>query len=228
MKNLTRAFAIVERIALGPPATQAELMRELNIARSTVSDTLGELTELGYVAPVGRRYVPGARMMSFVLRASRHGGLATGVGGVLRDLVAATGETAIYVVAVPGEVSGGSVVAVAQAEARHELRYVADIGKLFPARDTVAGRAILAFGDEAVAGLDAAERALIRARGFALTEGDARGATTIAAPVFQQGGYVMGAISLIGPADRMPDPPRGVWPALKAATAAIGAGAAET
>jgi DNA-binding IclR family transcriptional regulator len=74
-----RAFHILERLTSGKPApTHAELMRELGVQRSTLSDSLSELRDLGYVAVRDRRYLPGARLLTFVRRAGLHGDLAAG------------------------------------------------------------------------------------------------------------------------------------------------------
>src|ERR1700679_910823 len=59
LRNVERALALVEKILLEPPATQAELMRNLQIPRSTISDLLAELRSTGYVNVLDNRHVPG-------------------------------------------------------------------------------------------------------------------------------------------------------------------------
>src|SRR3954465_7993323 len=104
-------------------------MRDLGAQRSTLSDSLAELRDLGYVAVRDRRYLPGARLLTFVRRAALHGDLAGGVRPSLEALAAATGETAVWVMEDGGQIdSPGAVVSIDQVESPQAIRYVADIG----------------------------------------------------------------------------------------------------
>lgn len=115
------------------------------------------------------------------------------------------------------------VVAIDQVESRHELRYVADIGRMFPALPRVAGRVLVAYVPDMTDALPADERHRIRARGYEVNENDARGATTIAAPVLDARGHAIGAISVIGPAPRMAGRVDAIATVLLQATARLGA-----
>ena len=220
-----RAFLILERLTSGRPApTHAELMRELGVQRSTLSDSLAELRDLGYVAIRDRRYLPGARLLTFVRRASAHGDLSAGIRPSLEALANATGETAVWVMEDGGHAeTPGVVVSVDQVESAHPIRYVADIGVPFTMHGTAAGHAFLAFTERSAHSLsegngfdpDELDRELARARerGFALKV-DAARSTAIAAPVRDVHGALMGVISIVGPTDRLGDAETRVWPLL--------------
>lgn len=224
METLARCFSVLEHLGTGKQATHAELMRDLGIARSTLSDMLSDLRGLGMVTRRGRHYMAGPRLISFVVRVGR--GL-TGPGelrAVLADLAEATGETAAFVLPVPGSDDGpDQVVAIDQVESRHELRYIADIGRMFPALPRVAGRVLIACAPGMTEALPADERQRIRARGYEVNQNDARGATTIAAPVLDARGDAIGAISVIGPAPRLAGRVDAIAAALLQATARLGA-----
>ena len=64
-----RALLLLEHVAAGgPPQTHGELMRELSVPRSTLSDLLAELRDLGYLRVIDRRYAPGPRLIGLVHR----------------------------------------------------------------------------------------------------------------------------------------------------------------
>jgi DNA-binding IclR family transcriptional regulator len=205
-----RAFLILERLTSGRPApTHAELMRELHVQRSTLSDSLAELRDLGYVTVRDRRYLPGARLLTFVRRAGLHGDLAAGVRPTLAAIAEATGETACWVIE-----DGGSVVTVDQVESAQPIRYVGDVGVPYPMRSTAAGKAFLAFTEHPPGAHDD-ELERVRERGFAMKI-DASRQTAIAAPVHDQHGALMGVISVVGPTDRLTDAETRVWPLIVA------------
>lgn len=204
-------------------------MRELGVQRSTLSDSLADLRDLGYVASRDRRYLPGARLLTFVRRAALHGDLAAGVRPTLEWLANETGETAVYVIEDGGGETPGKVVAVDQVESAQPIRFVADIGVPFPVHTTAAGQAFLAFTHRSAhaipaaeaRGLDAdaidAELPRVRERGYAILR-DAARATSLAAPVLDARAMLIGMISVVGPTDRLHDAEAEVWPSLKQAT----------
>jgi DNA-binding IclR family transcriptional regulator len=220
-----RAFLILERLTSGRPApTHADLMRELGVQRSTLSDSLAELRDLGYVAVRDRRYLPGARLLTFVRRAGLHGDLSAGVRPSLEALAAATRETAVWVMEDGGNgETPGVVVSIDQVESVQTIRYVADVGVPYPMHSTAAGHAFLAFTQRSAHSLaegngfdpDALDRELahVRERGFALKV-DTERSTAIAAPVLDVHGALMGVISIVGPTDRLGDAEARVWPLL--------------
>jgi DNA-binding IclR family transcriptional regulator len=226
-----RVLLILERLSSGAgAASHAELMRELGVQRSTLSDSLAELRELGYVTTRERQFLPGPRLLTFVHRAAANGRLIDGVRPTLEALAAATGETAVYVMENEGRGDlPTTVVAMDQVESRHSIRYVADIGEPWPVDSTAAGRVFLAFSDaqslaRKVPGVDlvplSAELARIRACGYAVV-GDLARSSAVAAAVTDSHGNVIGALSVVGPTERMPDA-ASLWPQLRDAVVALG------
>jgi DNA-binding IclR family transcriptional regulator len=227
-----RAFRILERLTSGdPPPTHADLMRDLGVQRSTLSDSLAELRDLGFVAVRDRRYLPGARLLTFVRRAAAHGDLSAGVRPSLEALAQVTGETAVWVMEDGGQGdTPGTVVSIDQVESAHPIRYVADIGEPFTMHGTAAGHAFLAFSHRSAHSLAEGngfdpdeldvELALARDRGFALKVDTTR-STALAAPVLDVHGSIMGVISIVGPTDRLGDAEARVWPLLAAEIARL-------
>jgi DNA-binding IclR family transcriptional regulator len=212
MSKTERAVLVLERVTSGQPQpTHADLVRDLGMQRSTLSDVLAELRGLRLVELQGRQYFPGLRLIRLANQASRSG-LSDSVRASLERLSQATGETAIWVV---DRIASDEVVAIAQVQSAQSIRFVADIGLPWPIRATAAGHAFLAFSHRAVPeGMD--ERlAEIRRAGYAVISGEA-GGTAIAAPVIDsRTGFVLGAFSVVGPSDRLTDPATQVWPALE-------------
>ena len=219
MSKTERVLAVLERLASGePPPTHGELMRELEIQRSTLSDLLGELRELGYIDVLDRRYIPGLRLLSFVHRAARQPGLSVGVHPLLETLATLTQETAIYVIQAGGsDTAPRYVVSIDQVESPNPTRYVGQIGDPYPIKSTAAGRAFLAFSEHPRAwdGLPAVEgeeqvdeaeleRELqrIRESGFAVVGDEAR-STAIAAPMRDANDVLLGVITIVGPSNRV-------------------------
>jgi DNA-binding IclR family transcriptional regulator len=234
LSKTERMLMILERLTSGAdPPTHAELMREMGIQRSTLSDSLAELRELGYVSMHERTYVPGPRLLTFVRGAEASTRLAAGVHGTLEQLSAATGETAVYVMASHSRrVADLAVVAIDQVESAQPIRYVASIGQPFPALTTAAGYVFLAFADQDAGAPDAlrrpggddellaAELERVRARGYATLVSASRPSTGIAAPVRDVNGSVIGVIDVVGPTDRLPDA-AAIWPLLRDAAAEL-------
>ena len=155
-----RALLLLEHVAAGgPPQTHGELMRELSVPRSTLSDLLAELRDLGYLRVIDRRYAPGPRLIGLVHRGLAHGGtILSAVMPVLERVARATGETSVYVVQ-----AGDAVVALAQAPSANEIRYVATLWEPFGLETTAPGMVFRAFAPSAPPDL-----AAVRERGYAV------------------------------------------------------------
>src|SRR5262245_26091655 len=94
-----RALLVLEHLAASAaPPTHAELARALGIHRSTMSDLLADLRRAEFVDVVDRRYVLGTRMLALAYSVAAHGNTPAAVGPTLRELAAATGETAVYLI----------------------------------------------------------------------------------------------------------------------------------
>lgn len=214
MQNITRNLLLLERIAIGPPATQAELADELGFSRSTISDLLRDLRALGYVTLRNRSYSPGLRLSTFIMRARNGPTLAIALQTVLRRLAEQTGETALCAVLVVGPAGSLDVLSIDQVQSTQDLRYVATFNRLYPAAASVTGQVILAFGKHADR-LPPGMAGQIRARGYGILENDERGATILSAPVLDEQGEPLAAISVIGPAHRMNCPELNILPHLR-------------
>lgn len=222
-------MGVLEYLAVSPsPRTQTEIGEALGIRRSTLSDLLRELGELGYIGTVQRRYVAGPRLLAFVHATASRSSLTASVIPTLETLAAATGETAIYLVSTGSSSDPeGQALAVAHIESPQEIRYVGHLGRPLPLTVTQSGMAILA----SARGPDCpvADRALearlarIRERGYAINTEDERLVTIIAAPVLSRAGGVLGAISVVGPSERMQDSETRIWPILREAIAQLAA-----
>lgn len=138
----------------------------------------------------------------------------------LEDLVEKTGETTHL-----GIGDGISVVYLDKVETQHPVRMYSRVGALSPMYSTGIGKALLAFGEAAVvnrvieAGLERrtpntitdpsrlrAELERVRARRYAIddVENEA-GIRCVAAPILGADGVAVAAISISGPAARIPD-----------------------
>ena len=132
-------------------------------------------------------------------------------------------------------------VCVAMAESRHSVRRVIALGEVSPVNVGSSGRVLLAWNDElaarvfrhplpalteeTVVDVDELRRSLITVRehGCAYTVGERTSSvSSVAAPVFQHGGSLFGALSLLGPSSRMtPDVVTRLTPSVVAAGARL-------
>jgi len=122
----------------------------------------------------------------------------------LRELVAATGESAAYHVP-----QGTARLCLYRVDSPHPVRDHISAGDLLPAGRGSGGRVLAAFGGpaaEASAGADAAARELyerIRTQGYYASVGDRLPEVSgISAPVFRANGALAGAVTLTMPTGR--------------------------
>jgi DNA-binding IclR family transcriptional regulator len=213
MAKIERALAVLERLTSGrPPPTHADLMRELGIQRSTLSDLLSELRRFGYVDVRDRRYTPGLRLVRFVHQAAYQADLGATIRPTLESLRDATGETAVWVIE---DLDRGTSTAIEQAESPQPVRYVAEIGRPYPLESTSAGRVFLAFGERRPPHLERLEHldeelGRVRRNGYATLSLTDR--AMIAAPVFDSSTSLLGVVSIVGPLGRIE--PEAIWPVL--------------
>jgi DNA-binding IclR family transcriptional regulator len=194
----------------------SELAIELGMHKSTVSRLLATLERRGLVRRVGDRFAPGPEL-------ARLGGLA--VRGItlveagrptLERLAERTGETVNLAVR-----EGTRALNVLQVDADHFVGVTDWTGRSAPLHATANGKALLAFGLAHPAGrlsrltartiVDRAElRADLertRSSGFAVAVEELEvGLNAVAAPVFDAAGSCVAAVSVSGPAYRLPEP----------------------
>ena len=197
------------------PVSFMDVVEHSCMARSTVSRLLASLHDNGLLErmPDGA-YRGGALFAAYAARFDRTEALAAAATPTLERIGEKTGETVNL-----GLPSGGRVVHVAQVDS--DLRAgCRELGRHRCADPLSAlGMVLSAFGplelpkgsltrcSDGVVLSEASvveDAALIRTRGFAITHGDFElGLDAVAAPVRGQGGAVLAAIGISGPAVRM-------------------------
>lgn len=190
-----RALCLLEHVAAGgPPQTHAELMRDLMIPRSTLSDILAELRALGYLRVLDRRYAAGPRLVSLIHRGLAPGTrVLAGLRPILDQIASMTGETSVYTIK-----AGDGVVALDQSPGTDPIRYVATLWEPFPLEVTAPGMLFQAFGPE-----PAPDLLYVREQGFAVYAPDPSRPAAVAMPVRRPDGGLVGALVVIGPKDRL-------------------------
>lgn len=189
VKSAYRALDVLEAMSAGP-ATLSELSRLLGIPKSSLHGLLRTLTERGWVATTesGHQFRLGLRALQVGTRFVDEDEVVAQVAPSLDRLAAATGETVQQ-----ARLDGAQVVYLAKRDSAHPVRLISSIGSRLPAHATGLGKALLAArDDETVRGLLGsppypaltartvrtweslqAELAEVRARGYAIDDGEA-------------------------------------------------------
>lgn len=228
--NGTEAAARVADVLLlftdGPESLGvSEIARRLGLAKAVVHRILRSLTDRGLLAaePASREYRLGPASAALGARALRESSLRTAAMPVLRELQRVTTETTTVSARVPG-----GRVYLDQVESTREIKMTVEVGRRFPLhaassstcilaflpaheRDAVLDGALDAMTDRTVTDIEALRARLdeVREVGYAHSIGERQsGAASVAAPVFDFDGTVIGAISVCGPADRVDDAAR--------------------
>lgn len=220
--SIDRALSLLEVVASRVGGiTLADIVKEMDIPKTTAFRMLDVLKQRGYVAwePNGEKYSIGLKM------------LETGVSGLIRievvdaaipylaDITQTTGETSFL-----AAFNEGEVVYLYKIESSNSIRTSAQLGARRPAHCSGLGKAILsALSLEEVdriievKGLERKtantitnrlqlheELSLSRVRGYAVdNEEGEEGLTCYAVPIFNYSGRVVGAISCAGPTKRV-------------------------
>jgi DNA-binding IclR family transcriptional regulator len=220
VRSVDRAVAILDLLAEGGWRTGAEVARELRVHRSTALRLLGTLERHAMVERDQRtaRYRLGRRLPQLASVVTGEFDLRFTARPVCEQLAAATGETATFELLI-----GDDIVPIEQATASTSVVSVNWLGRRYPVHCTASGKAILAFGPDAVrerllsrrlervtphtiteraeleAQLDAA-----RQSGVAHTHEELElGLDATAAPVFGPNGEVVAAVDVSGPSHRL-------------------------
>jgi len=237
VQSLTRALDLLDHLAdAGGRATLSELAAASGLPVASVHRLLATLVAQGHVRrEAGRRYALGPRLVRLGDVAGHV--LGEGVGPVLRELVATTGESANL-----AGLDGDAAVYLAQAASPHPMRMFTEVGRRVPLHATGVGKALLsAMAPDAVdellarTGMPARtpstltdparlrdELAAARDRGWVLDEGEQEvGVRCVAAPVPRA--PTPCAVSVSGPAARFsPDLAEHAGPTVVAAAARLG------
>jgi IclR family transcriptional regulator, acetate operon repressor len=208
-------------LASDGPLGLSEAAAAAGLAEGTAHRLLRTLLDRGYVRQDGdRRYAPGTRLLGLGDGARR--ATAAASRPFLARLVELSGETANLAV-----LEGDHVVYVAQVPSAHRLRLFAEVGRHVPAHSTAVGKVLLGGLDDGAAtallrrtGLDrrtprtltSVPDVLVAVRtataaGFAIDdEEEETGVRCLAVPVLD-GDRVIAAMSVSGPAIRVPSEP---------------------
>ena len=220
VQSVERAFAILRCLSSGP-AGVTDIAHRAELPKSTVSRLLGTLEELGMVEQIvtGGDYRIG-------------GGIAEIAGSMLpgRSLVAAARPHLLELIHVTGESAGLSVADgdavhfLDQADSDNQVQGRNWTGDRLPMHSTSSGLVLLAFGDEALRSAVMRQPLVASAR-HTITDAQALGRrlaeirmvghcwayeefsdglNSIAAPIFDDEGAVIGALHAHGPAYRFP------------------------
>ncbi|VXC17770.1 IclR family transcriptional regulator [Arthrobacter sp. 8AJ] len=216
---LRKITAILDAFSLvRPELSLAEIRSSTGVPHSTVQRLVANMVQEGILDRHGDRYRVGVRMAHWAAPATQGLDFLELLTPVLRRLRDDLGETACIF-----RESQGKRVCIALAETRRMLRRAVSVGEIMPLHVGAAGRVLLAWNPEVAdevyrSGLasltdqtitDAASLeesvAKVRADGFAITTGErVSGASGISAPIFGPQGELFGALTVMGPALRMP------------------------
>ena len=218
MQSLHRALDVLEGFAaVGGTASLSDVATACGLPLPTVHRLASTLADRGYLRRLpDRRYCLGSRLVPLATVA--HALLGERAMPVLRVLAGLTGESANLAV-----LTQGRAEYVSQAQGRHAMRIFTEVGNRVQLHCTGVGKALLAVVPPerasqliAAAELDAhtpatitdpaalhAELDLIRARGYALDEGEMEAGVRCVAVGIP--GAVPMAVSVSGPSARMTD-----------------------
>lgn len=238
VRALDRGLSLLEAFTPSRPAlTLADLAAAVQLPKATVFRLVATLVRCGYLERVGDRYEIGLKCFHL---ASTFRGSIDLRRRALPELIAlrdATGETVQLAVS-----SGPNIVYLERVFSQKPVGYMrSTIGAVLPAYCTGLGKCLLAFlqreqineyfGEAVLERLTPntiirpellrAELARVRTRGYA-TDLEERelGVRCVAAPVFDDAGECVAAISVAGPVDRLPVPLDDAHPAVRAVVAA--------
>ena len=220
VQSVERAFAILRCLSSGP-AGVTDIAQRAELPKSTVSRLLGTLEQLGMVEQIvtGGDYRIGAGIAEIAGPMLPGRSLVAAARPHLLELIHATGESAGLSVA-----DGDTVHFLDQADSDNQVQGRDWTGDRLPMHSTSSGLVLLAFGDEALRSAVMRQPLVASAR-HTITDAQALGRrlaeirmvghcwayeefsdglNSVAAPVFDDDGAVIGALHAHGPAYRFP------------------------
>ena len=194
----------------------SELSRQLGWPKSVVHRVLSTLQESGFIAldPSTRRYRLGPKALRLGLAAMAQIDVCRLALSHLRALRDQTGETAVLSL-----LSGNETIEVEQVEGLHSVRQTVQVGERSPLYLGASNKAMLVFlplehQEQVLAEAEGAVRVdgtpvdvaalrkelpAIRRQGYAVSQSERiPGAASVAAPVFNHRGEVVGSLSVAG------------------------------
>jgi IclR family acetate operon transcriptional repressor len=222
VQAVARAFALLEALAARDEAGLVELARDVSLHPSTTHRLLASLIDCGYATqnPTNGRYRLGRKVLELASGSkARDARLRAAARPHLEAIRAAVDESANLVA-----LDGLSAMYLDQVESRRAVRLFAEPGRRVPAHTSGAGKALLAFQDDALLdklfATEPFERVAphsitsavrlreeldrVRRRGYALdNEEHEEGVSCLGAPVFDETGTACAAVSVSAPSARL-------------------------
>lgn len=223
VRSLTRALSLLRHLAESSDGMSlTELSEAAGLPPSTTHRLLTTLEAERFVRPNGSTGLWQVGVSAFIVGASfaRNRDRLTLIRPYLRRLMEMTGETANLFVR-----NDADAVCIGQIESRHAMRALTGVGGCIGLHCSAAGKAMIAFLDQpqrfrllstldmqkitpsSIADKQLLVRDLdmVRSVGYALDDEEHEiGLRCVAAPVFDEHGAVIAAISVSGPAARVP------------------------
>lgn len=202
-----RALSLLASFAPGDAAlTLAQFAERTQLYKSTVLRLLASLEHARFIRRLeDGRYALGAEIARLHALYAASFSLDDIVPPVLRELVAATGESAAYHVR-QAQGDGWARLCAYRIDSPHVVRDHVRAGDLLPPDRGAGARILIAFGPEGELPRGAKERqfyAAIRAQGYCALVGDRTAELAgISAPVFHADGRLAAAVTLTMPAHR--------------------------
>ena len=220
---LEKALDVLEAIGSAAQGlNQLQLAEQVQLPRTTLYRILGSLVERGMVRrdPLRKVYRLGFRYLELVRNAYLKPDLVAAASVELRALRDLTGETSYLAV-----LDGNQVMSLERCDGAHTTRSAAALGRSKPVYCTGQGKAILSAMKESereqiLKGLPLLELTpktltdrrqlqielqVTGARGYAIDDEEiVLGVRCVAAPIIDDNGVVQGALSVAGPAYRLP------------------------
>jgi DNA-binding IclR family transcriptional regulator len=216
VQSADKALAILAAFNEGrPDVGVSELAGELGMHKSTVSRLLATLEKRGLVRRDGDRFLPGFELARLGALAVRDISLVGSARDSLERLARETGETVNLAVR-----DGDRALNLHQVQSEHIIGVGDWTGRALPLHATANGKVLLAFADgplpkrlpavtrKTITSREELEAELRRIRdaGFAVAlEELEAGLHAVAAPVFEYSGACVAAVSVSGPAYRLPE-----------------------
>jgi IclR family KDG regulon transcriptional repressor len=220
VRAVLAALDVLECFLSKPGLTPLEIMQATGFTRNRVMRLTGTLTHRGYLMadPETGIFSTGPKMFALGKVFERNRLILSLVRPVLRALALRTGESASLYAR-----EGFERVVLAREEGTHAIRHAISEGQRMDLHAGAAGKVILAFSPEEI--LDAVwantglpertaatitgknrlvkELDTIRGQGYAVSIGErAADVCALAAPVFEHGHELVGALSISGPISR--------------------------
>jgi IclR family acetate operon transcriptional repressor len=222
VQAVARAFALLEALAETDEAGLVDLARRVSLHPSTAHRLLASLIDCGYVmqSPTTGRYRLGRKVHALTGGSEARDARLRSLARPHMEAVRAAVDESVNLVALDGL----SAVYLDQVQSRRPVRLFTEPGRRVPAHTSGAGKAMLAFQDEAsLASLYASEPfdqatphtittaadmreelARVRARGYAVdNEEHEEGVSCLGAPIFEGDGTACAAVSLSAPTARL-------------------------